>query len=790
MKRVLRRVAEFAGALLLAPLLLVFCAICVAVADLAFLMRKRLPLPANRMPDARSASMVIPNWNGRDLLEKYLPSVITAMSGHSSNEIIVVDNGSGDGSAAFVREQFPEVRLIALPENLGFGGGSNAGFRAARNDIVILLNSDMRVEPDFLASLLAGFQTDDVFAVSCQIFLSDPAKRREETGLTEGWWENGRLHVSHRDDPDVRELFPCFYAGGGSSAFDRVKFLELGGFDELLAPFYLEDTDLGFLAWKRGWKVLYQPASIVFHEHRGTIGKKFSPQFIHSILKKNYLLFTWKNIHDWKQLAGNFGSAWAGALASSTVGERPLRMSLAGIWRGTRQIFRAGKSRLRARNLSALSGREAFQRMRGSHFRDRFLPVARDDENLRVLFVSPYPILPPVHGGAVFMLETLRELSRLCEVHALVLLDESSQAIANGALARICASVELAVRPRNQSVGSIDPHAVEEFASRDVRWLIDRLVYQHRIDILQIEYTPMGQYIEPYERVLTALFEHDVYFQSIIRTAGHFQGSVAKAKAFYEYLRALRFELRMLRSSDQIQVCTRENRDYLLQFDPRLADRVETGLRAAIDTRAYEYPGGLRESHSMLFVGSSRHEPNRVAVEWFITHVFPIVVSSCPDVRLYLAGFDSEKQMNFTGNPNIRMLGYVENVKPLFTSCSVFVCPILSGSGVRVKLLEAFASGIPVVSTRVGAEGLAAHDGEFCLLAEAPGEFARKVLDLMETPELGIEMAARARREVETNWDGAAVTRRLERSYRDGRRRKIGPTAQPAASQVGAKDLS
>ena len=113
-----------------------------------------------------------------------------------------------------------------------------------------------------------------MFAVSCQIFFSDPAKRREETGLTQGWWEDGGLRVRHREDASVTQAFPCFYGGGGSCAFDRAKFLELGGFDELLRPFYLEDTDLGYLAWKRGWKVLYQPRSVVFHEHRGTIGKK------------------------------------------------------------------------------------------------------------------------------------------------------------------------------------------------------------------------------------------------------------------------------------------------------------------------------------------------------------------------------------------------------------------------------------------------------------------------------------------------------------------------------------
>src|SRR6202035_3914162 len=153
---------------LLSPLLLVIAAASIAMVDLAGALRKKQLTP-DRRPTNASASVVIPNWNGRDLLEKYLPSVIEALAGNPANEIIVVDNGSQDGSAAFVSEHFPSVRLLALERNLGFGGGSNAGFRAAKNDIVVLLNSDMRVERDFLAPLLEGFTDESVFSVACQI---------------------------------------------------------------------------------------------------------------------------------------------------------------------------------------------------------------------------------------------------------------------------------------------------------------------------------------------------------------------------------------------------------------------------------------------------------------------------------------------------------------------------------------------------------------------------------------------------------------------------------------------
>ena len=103
----------------------------------------------------------------------------------------------------------------------------------------------------------------------------------------------------------------------------------------------------------------------------------------------------------------------------------------------------------------------------------------------------------------------------------------------------------------------------------------------------------------------------------------------------------------------------------------------------------------------------------------------------------------------------------------MFSSCALFVCPIRSGSGVRVKLLEAFAAGIPVVSTTVGAEGLARSDGEFCALADDAQGFAEKTVQLLEDRELACEMAARARNEVIRNWDMEVITWRLVAKYRE-----------------------
>src|SRR5690242_7118292 len=179
--RLLFRLIRLAPLVVLSPVILIVSILAFAIDDLAWKFFGRRRRPADTEPSAEAASIVIPNWNGRDLLETYLPSVIRALAGNPGNEIVVVDNGSSDGSVEFVRRNFPELKLLALEKNLGFGGGSTAGVRAAKNDIVVLVNSDMRVAPDFLAPLLAGFTNGRVFAVSWQILFAGPLKRREET---------------------------------------------------------------------------------------------------------------------------------------------------------------------------------------------------------------------------------------------------------------------------------------------------------------------------------------------------------------------------------------------------------------------------------------------------------------------------------------------------------------------------------------------------------------------------------------------------------------------------------
>lgn len=760
---------------LLSPALVLLVGLGALLADIAWAIAGRRRMPANLAPRRDCASAVIPNWNGRDLLEKYLPPLIEAMSHHPGNEIIVVDNGSTDGSAALVRERFPEVRLLAFPENLGFGGGSNAGFRAAKNDIVVLLNSDMRVAPDFLQPLLDGFDGSGVFAVSCQIFFSNEAKAREETGLTNGWWSDGMLRVRHVVDEKVTGPFPCFYGGGGSCAFDRRKFLELGGFDHLLRPFYLEDTDLGYQAWKRGWRVLYQPASRVWHEHRGTIGRKFTRAYIDNTIRKNLLLFTWKNIHESRRFWSHLVYLCAGSILSMFAGDSLERPSLPALARAFLQLPGALAARWRARSLAVIDDTEAFRRPLAGFYRDRFLPASPGRDRLRVLFLSPYPLCPPVHGGGVFMSQTVEQLGPLADLHLVALVDDPAEAEAHAPLAAVTRSMQFLVRleGQGQNPGSLKPFAVREFSCQELEWLLHRTIYNEQIDVLQIEYTNMGQYGIGFQRVAVCLFEHDIYFQSIARVLPSLP-PLKRVPASVEYLRSLRYELALLPQMDRVQTCTRENREYLLSFLPELDSRIDAHLRAGINVTKYEFTSTGREPRTMLFLGSFRHAPNAAALNWFLREVMPAVAAKDPAARLIVIGSDPPPAHTLpTFDGRVEILGFVPDIQEALRRYAVFVCPILGGSGVRVKLLEAFASGIPSVSTRIGAEGLGDQDGEFCRLAGDPTGFAQAILDLFDNPGEAAEMAARARTLVERERDITRMTRDLERSYRDALTAKL-----------------
>ncbi|MEK6819095.1 MAG: glycosyltransferase, partial [Nanoarchaeota archaeon] len=204
-----------------------------------------------------TVSLVIPNWNGRHLIERNISSWLAV----GASEVIVVDDGSTDGSVVLLHDlrfKNKDLRIIENKKNLGFARAVNRGVEASRGDIVVLLNTDVRPEPGLLDVVLPHFKNKNVFGVSFN-------EVRWSWG--KGRWLNG--FFEHGPGPQTKETHITFWISGGSGVFRKSIWDALGGFDTIYHPFYWEDIDLSYRAAKRGYTLLWATKARVDHEHEG-----------------------------------------------------------------------------------------------------------------------------------------------------------------------------------------------------------------------------------------------------------------------------------------------------------------------------------------------------------------------------------------------------------------------------------------------------------------------------------------------------------------------------------------
>jgi O-antigen biosynthesis protein len=234
-------------------------------------------------------SVIVTNWNGLPLLRKNLETIIK--KSYKAEEIIFADDCSNDDSVSFVQKlktKYSKLKIIAHKKNLGFGGNSNDAIKKAKGDLVVLLNNDIVPHSHYIENTLKHFTNPKVFGVSFA-----------EAGR-ENWarffWKNGYL----QHEPGITKINKTHISGwvsGGSSIIRKNLFEKLGGFDPIYQPFYSEDLDLGFRAWKSGYTLLWEPTAVVEHKHEATMSK-FSINLLNYVKERNRLLNTWRNITD------------------------------------------------------------------------------------------------------------------------------------------------------------------------------------------------------------------------------------------------------------------------------------------------------------------------------------------------------------------------------------------------------------------------------------------------------------------------------------------------------------
>jgi GT2 family glycosyltransferase len=245
-------------------------------------------------------TLIVTNWNGKDLLRECLPTLIKSVEYDSarSYEIMVIDDCSEDNSLEILKQEFPSVRAEKTPKNLGFQGANNYAAKLAESQLIMPINNDIKLHEKALYYLAEIFQGSDIFAASGKIY--DFGGESFLYGNRGGYFDKGHFYLYEKSPDDTSQtLFAC----GGAFMVDRKRYLDLGGFDPLYHPLYYEEIDLSYRALKRGWSVLYEPKSIAYHKVQGTITKQNKKKRIGWISARNNYLFVWKNIIDSKMSA-------------------------------------------------------------------------------------------------------------------------------------------------------------------------------------------------------------------------------------------------------------------------------------------------------------------------------------------------------------------------------------------------------------------------------------------------------------------------------------------------------
>lgn len=238
-------------------------------------------------------SVIIPNYNGI----AYLDGVLSTLERQTMKnyEVILVDNGSTDGSSAFVMANYPWVHLVELPDNFGFCGAVNAGIRASRAPYVLLLNNDTEVEPDFLEEMTAALRRHKkAFSCAARMVQFHDRDKLDDAGnyyCALGWsYARGKGKDIHTYEKEEKIFAAC----GGAAIYRRKIFEKIGLFDEEHFA-YLEDTDVGYRARIYGYENWYAPKAIVYHVGSGTTGSRYN-HFKTRYSSRNNIYLIYKNM--------------------------------------------------------------------------------------------------------------------------------------------------------------------------------------------------------------------------------------------------------------------------------------------------------------------------------------------------------------------------------------------------------------------------------------------------------------------------------------------------------------
>jgi glycosyltransferase involved in cell wall biosynthesis len=412
---------------------------------------------------------------------------------------------------------------------------------------------------------------------------------------------------------------------------------------------------------------------------------------------------------------------------------------------------------------------------------------------MRILILSPQNPYPAVDGGKMGILGPVLELAALGHsVGVFFLHDEPTKAAASVAF---FGSRQIKAYPLSLSTSDSVAWAIKNIGRRTpfkMAKYYDRRAFEEVLkaaedfgpDLIQAQHAHMGRYAVQMRRrfeVPIVLREHNIEYRLIEQFCKVESNPVVRGVAYWQYRKTRRYETGLWARFDRIVFISRPDAELAARDVPDVRSEV---VQDGVDVAEFTPADAEKEPRSVVFSGSLRTVQNLHSVVWFITEVWPIVRTSEPRARLYLTGGAESvlagrlrTDVGRLNEQGVFPLGFVEDINGAITRCEVFVSPTRMGSGIRIKVLNAMAMGMPIVCTSLDAESIAgAGHGRHLYVADGPEEFAAGIVELFANERLRERLGLNARELVERRFTWARCARELVDVY-EGIIRNENPSA-------------
>jgi glycosyltransferase involved in cell wall biosynthesis len=375
---------------------------------------------------------------------------------------------------------------------------------------------------------------------------------------------------------------------------------------------------------------------------------------------------------------------------------------------------------------------------------------------MNILIVTPYPPVLHLHGGGVRMFHNIRILAEKHSVRVISFVENDDERELLKSVEPICESVTAVRRIPDFSAHwfSLVPFMVREFGTPEMHQRVNDALREKETHVIQCEYLQMAQYRRP--PIFSILTIHETLSNNAYSAFQNAKDAKDKLQMFSRWMAMLNYEISMCNKVDRVITMTREDATYLRSY-ARNADIRDIPI--GIDPEEF-HPATASSEQSgqaveILFIGNFRHTPNVEAATFLLDHIAP----HFRNLQFVIAG--SHLPDTLRKAENTIFVGYVADTRLLFhASNTIFVAPLFSGTGQRVKLLEAFAMGSPVVTTSAGAAGFPIVNGRQAIIAETPEEFRAGVSRLISSaPDLRVRMATEARQMILDHFTWAGIGR-------------------------------